>query len=47
VCRDTDELAVNGKADGIISGDADLPTLDTFREIPNIAPAASVSARVR
>jgi uncharacterized protein len=44
-CRDPDddkflELAVNGHADAIISGDADLLVLDTFRGIPIITPAA-------
>lgn len=44
-CRDpTDdkflELAVNGRADVIVSGDADLLALDPFRDIPIVAPAA-------
>ena len=44
-CRDPDddkflELAVNGHADVIVSGDADLLVLDTFRGIPIITPAA-------
>jgi putative PIN family toxin of toxin-antitoxin system len=44
-CRDpTDdkflELAVNGQADVIVSGDADLLVLSPFRKIPIIAPAA-------
>jgi predicted nucleic acid-binding protein len=44
-CRDPDddkflELAVNGRADVIISGDADLLVLDTFRGIPIITAAA-------
>lgn len=44
-CRDpTDdkflELAVGGRADLIVSGDADLLALDPFRGIPIIAPAA-------
>jgi putative PIN family toxin of toxin-antitoxin system len=44
-CRDpTDdkflELAVNGRADVIVSGDLDLLVLDTFRGIPIITPAA-------
>jgi putative PIN family toxin of toxin-antitoxin system len=34
------ELAVNGKADLIVSGDTDLLILDTFRGIPIITPAA-------
>ncbi len=46
-CRDpTDdkflELAVNGHADLIISGDADLLALNPFRSIPIVAPAAFV-----
>jgi predicted nucleic acid-binding protein len=39
------ELAVNGHADVIISGDADLLVLDTFRGIPIITPAALGHAR--
>jgi uncharacterized protein len=44
-CRDPHddkflELAVNGRADVIISGDNDLLVLDTFRGIPIITPAA-------
>jgi putative PIN family toxin of toxin-antitoxin system len=44
-CRDPDddkflELAVNGHADAVISGDDDLLVLDTFRGIPIITPAA-------
>lgn len=44
-CRDpTDdkflELAVNGRADFIVSGDRDLLALNPFRNIPIIAPAA-------
>jgi putative PIN family toxin of toxin-antitoxin system len=51
VCRDPAddkflELAVNGKADAIITGDLDLLALDTFREIPIITPAAFGRARV-
>lgn len=46
-CRDpTDdkflELAVNGHADVIISGDADLLDLSPFRSIPIVTPAAFV-----
>jgi uncharacterized protein len=41
------ELAVNGKADAIITGDLDLLSLDTFREIPIITPAAFGRARAR
>jgi uncharacterized protein len=49
-CRDpTDdkflELAVNGHADVIVSGDVDLLVLDTFRGIPIITPAAFGHAR--
>jgi len=44
-CRDPDdnkflELAVNGRADVIISGDEDLLSLAMFRGIPIITPAA-------
>jgi putative PIN family toxin of toxin-antitoxin system len=44
VCRDPKddkflELALNGRADLIISGDADLLVLDQFRNIPIIDPA--------
>jgi uncharacterized protein len=46
-CRDpTDdkflELAVNGHADLIVSGDGDLLALNSFRDIPIITPAAFV-----
>lgn len=34
------ELAVNGRADVIVSGDADLLVLDVFQDIPIITPAA-------
>ena len=49
-CRDTNndkflELAVNGHADVIVSGDADLLVLDTFRGIPIVTPSAFVHAR--
>jgi putative PIN family toxin of toxin-antitoxin system len=52
VCRDPDddkflELAVNGNADVIVSGDADLLALDTFRGIPIITAAAFGGSRVR
>lgn len=48
-CRDpTDdkflELAINGRADIIVSGDADLLALNPFREIPIVAPATFVRA---
>lgn len=51
-CRDpTDdkflELAVNGRADLIVSGDADLLELDPFRGIPILAPAAFIRAELR
>lgn len=46
-CRDPKddkflELAVNGRAGLIVSGDADLLALDPFRGIPIITPAAFV-----
>jgi putative PIN family toxin of toxin-antitoxin system len=46
-CRDpTDdkflELAVNGRADLIVSGDADLLALNPFRGIPVLSPAAFI-----
>jgi putative PIN family toxin of toxin-antitoxin system len=49
VCRDPKddkflELAINGRADVIISGDADLLTLNTFHGIPIITPSAFVHA---
>lgn len=49
-CRDpTDdkflELAVSGRADLIVSGDADLLALDPFRGIPIVTPARFVQAR--
>lgn len=49
VCRDPDddkflEVAVNGHADMIVSGDADLLTLNPFRGIPIVTPAAAASA---
>jgi uncharacterized protein len=52
VCRDPAddkllELAVNGKADAIITGDLGLLALDTFREIPIITPAAFGRTRTR
>lgn len=44
VCRDPDDnillaLAVDGKADYIVSGDKDLLDLVTFEEIPIVKPA--------
>jgi putative PIN family toxin of toxin-antitoxin system len=46
-CRDpTDdkflELAVNGGADSIVTGDADLLALNPFRDIPIVTPATFV-----
>ena len=46
-CRDPKddkflELAVNGQADVMLSGDDDLLTLDQFRGIPIVSPAAFV-----
>lgn len=43
-CRDPDDniilaLAVDGKADTIVSGDKDLLDMRTFRGIPIIKPA--------
>jgi putative PIN family toxin of toxin-antitoxin system len=51
-CRDpTDdkflELAVNGQADVIVSGDLDLLVLNPFRGIPIVAPAVFVHGVVR
>ena len=51
-CRDpTDdkflELAVNGHADLIVSGDADLLVLNSFRDIPIVTPAMFVQGAVR
>lgn len=51
-CRDPKddkflELAVNGRADVIVSGDADLLVLDSFGDIPIITPAAFGRAQVR
>jgi len=48
-CRDPKddkflELAVNGRADIIVSGDADLLALNPFRGIPILAPAQFVLA---
>lgn len=47
VCRDPKddkflELAVNGKADVIVSGDADLLVLNPFRGITIVPPATFV-----
>lgn len=51
-CRDpTDdkflELAVNGHADLIVSGDADLLVLNSFRDIPIVTPAMFVQGAAR
>ena len=51
-CRDpTDdkflELAVNGHADLIITGDADLLALNPFRDIPIVTPAMFVQGTAR
>jgi uncharacterized protein len=51
-CRDPSddkflELAVNGHADLIVSGDGDLLALNPFREIPIVTPAAFVQGVVR
>jgi uncharacterized protein len=51
-CRDaTDdkflELAVNGRADMIVSGDADLLALTPFRGIPIVPPATFVQGAAR
>lgn len=51
-CRDPDddkflEVAVNGQADVIVSGDNDLLALHEFRRIPIITPAAFAQAQVR
>jgi len=51
-CRDpTDdkflELAVNGRADLIVSGDGDLLSLNPFRDIPIVTPAAFVQGAAR
>jgi uncharacterized protein len=51
-CRDpTDdkflELAVNGHADLIVSGDGDLLALNPFRDIPIVTPAVFVQGVAR
>ncbi len=48
-CRDPKddkflELAVNGRADLIVSGDNDLLVLNPFREIPIVQPTAFIRA---
>lgn len=52
VCRDPDddkflELAINGRADLIVSGDADLLALDEVRGIAIVSAAAFVRAGLR
>ena len=51
VCRDPEddmflELALNGYADVIVSGDDDLLAIGKFAEIPIITPAAFIQAWV-
>lgn len=51
-CRDPDddkflEVAVNGRADVIVSGDADLLALHPFRQIRILAPTAYVQRSQR
>ena len=51
-CRDPKddkflELAVNGSADVIVSGDADLLSLQVFRGIPVVTPAHFMQALYR
>jgi putative PIN family toxin of toxin-antitoxin system len=51
-CRDpTDdkflELAVNGQADLVVSGDGDLLTLNPFRGIPIVSPATFMQGAAR
>jgi uncharacterized protein len=51
-CRDPKddkflELAVNGHADLLVSGDADLLALNPFRDIPIVTPATFVERSVR
>ncbi len=51
-CRDPKddmflELAVNGRADLNISGDADLLAMTAFQDIPIIAPAVFAYLRTR
>jgi uncharacterized protein len=51
-CRDPHddkflELAINGLADLIVSGDADLLALNPFRDIPILTPAAFMQRAAR
>ena len=41
------ELAVNGQADLIVTGDADLLALNPFRDIPIVTPAVFVQGVAR
>jgi uncharacterized protein len=50
-CRDPSddkflELAINGKADFIISGDNDLQVLNPFRKIPIVSPREFLEADI-
>jgi len=50
-CRDPSddkflELAINGKADFIISGDSDLQVLNPFRKIPIVSPREFLEADI-
>jgi putative PIN family toxin of toxin-antitoxin system len=52
LCRDREddkflELAINGRADVIVSGDGDLLALDQVQGIPIVSPAAFVRAGPR
>jgi uncharacterized protein len=52
VCRDPKddmifELAVNGRAELIVTGDADLLALNPLRAIPIVTPAAFVQGVLR
>jgi putative PIN family toxin of toxin-antitoxin system len=52
VCRNPSddkflELAANGYADLIVTGDADLLAVNPFREIPIVTPAQFVQGVVR
>jgi uncharacterized protein len=52
ICRDPGddkfiELAINGRADLIVSGDADLLSFDEVRGIPIVSPAAFVQVGTR
>jgi putative PIN family toxin of toxin-antitoxin system len=41
------ELAVNGRADLIVTGDADLLVLNPFRDIPIVSPVTFVQGASR